>query len=275
MFQKNIESYPVKKMPTWRKLTMAMWRPPVDPSAYGTLDIDMTKANTLLEHLRGKMAQKLTPTHLVLKAVALTMKKYPEINVVLCRNRLYQREHIDIFIQVFFKDAGHADLSGAKVRDADQKTLEQIAEELGGQASQIKKGNDPNLKKTKNLLQILTPCLLKWFLKFLEFLTFDLNWRPKFLKLPPDPFGAVMISNVGMFGLKFGFAPLTPLARAPVVIVVGEITDQAVVQNGEIVARPIMTLGITVDHRVMDGYLAGLTGGYLKELLENPEKLLS
>lgn len=273
MFQKNIECRPLEKMPTWRRLTMAMWRPPVDPSVYGLLEVDMTEANAFLKK-RQEEGEKLTPTHLVLKAVALTMEKYPDINVVIRRNRLYRRNHIDIFTQVFFKEGGHADLSGAKIRDAHQKTLGEIAKELRGQAGEIKKGEDPNLKQAKKTTKHLPPRLLRWMLRFLEWLTFDLNWRPKILKLPPDPFGAVMVSNVGMFGLKLGFAPLTPLTRTPVVIIMGEITEQAVAREGQVTTRSIMNLGITVDHRVMDGYICGLTGGYLKKLLENPERLL-
>lgn len=202
------------------------------------------------------------------------LERFPEINVLIRNNRLYLREHVDIFVQVFLDENSKADLSGAKVRDAHLKSLEAIAKELENQSQKIRGGDDPNLKRSKNLLRFLTPRLLKWAIKILGFIGYDLNLRPDFLKLPPDPFGAVMISNVGMFGLKMGWAPLVPFSRTPMVLVAGEVTDQPVAQNGQVVIKPILNIGVTVDHRIIDGHLGGKVAAYFKKLMENPEGLL-
>ena len=243
---------------------MAVWEKPADPSVYGSMDVDMTK---LLE-LANK---KLTLTPFLVKGVAMTLAKFPQLNVLIRRNRIFVRDHVDIFVQVFSKEGEHPDLSGAKIRDAHQKTLTQIAEEITKQSEKIRSGDDPNLKQAKKMHGFLTPRLLKGSIRFLGWLGYELNISPRFLKLPPDPFGAAMISNVGMFGLKTGFAPLVPFSRTPMVLLAGEITKQPVVENDQIVIKPILTIGVTIDHRIIDGYLGGLAGGYLKKLLEEPE----
>ena len=50
--------------------------------------------------------------------------------------------------------------------------------------------------------------------------------------------------------------------------------DKPVVVNGEIVVRPIMTLSLTIDHRVVDGLAGAKFMQDLKKLLENPISML-
>ena len=275
MLQKNVECRPLKKISSWRRISLSTWDKPRDPSVYGLLEIDMTRALALLEKLKSQTAQKITITHLLIKGVAKTLAQFPEMNVIIRNNRLYLREHIDIFVQIFLEEKGKADLSGAKIRDANQKSLETIAAELENQSQKIRTGDDPNLKRTKSSLRFLTPRLLKWSIKFLEIVGYDLNIRPDFMKLPPDPFGAAMITNIGTFGLKTGWAPLVPFSRTPMILAIGEITDRVVAQNGAVVIRPILNVGVTLDHRIIDGHIGGKAAGHLKKLLEEPEQLTS
>ena len=84
--------------------------------------------------------------------------------------------------------------------------------------------------------------------------------------------GTFTITNVGA---QRGWLN-TSLIRHPEVAIlgVGRIEDRAVVRDGQVVARPIMPLALTFDHRVVDGE-QGL--GFmltLRELLEQPQRLL-
>jgi pyruvate dehydrogenase E2 component (dihydrolipoamide acetyltransferase) len=84
--------------------------------------------------------------------------------------------------------------------------------------------------------------------------------------------GTFTISNTGAWRGAQG----TSLIRPPEVALVafGRIEDRAVVRDGQVVARPIMPMSVTFDHRVIDGE-QGLTFALtLRELIENPERLL-
>lgn len=267
MFSRNAACHPLRKLSTWRQISLATWERPQDPSVYSQLEIDVSR-------IQNQAGEKLTITPFVIKAVAMTLAHFPEINVLIRRGRLYQREEVDVFVQVFVEEKGSADLSGVKIRNPHQKSLTTIAEELSAQAKKIREGKDPNMQQTKQSLKLLTPRLLKWSLKFLERLSYDWNINPSFLNAPQDPFGGAMVTNVGMFGLKTGWAPLVPFSRTPILLLLGAISDQPVVQNGAIVIKPILNIGVTIDHRIIDGYMGGKAAGYLKELLENPEQLL-
>lgn len=271
MFRQNVACKPLKKLSTWRRISLATWNRPQDPSVYGSIDMDMTKGLAFIEQFQKKTGKKLTLTHLLIKGVAKTLAKFPELNVLIRHNRIYTRDHVDIFVQVFSEEKENPDLSGARIRDPHEKSFEEIIEALTKQSQKIRQGEDPNLKTAKNSLYFFPPLLLKWAIHILSYIGYDLNISPSFLKLPPDPFGAAMISNVGMFGLKAGYAPLVPFSRTPMVLVAGKVIKKAVVENDQVVIRPMLELGVTVDHRIIDGYMAGLAASYLKNLLENPE----
>lgn len=88
-----------------------------------------------------------------------------------------------------------------------------------------------------------------------------------------DPFGSAMVTNVGVFGLTVGYAPFFPLARSPIILTLGCIEDRAVVENGAIVPGRVLYLNGTFDHRVVDGYHAGIIAKEMRALLGNPERL--
>lgn len=253
---------------------MAIWKKPSDPSVYGQLEINATALLKRMEEENAKGGDKITLTHLLIKSLALVLARFPEMNALIRRNRLYLRDHVDLFVQVFIEEEEGSDLSGATVRDAHQLSLKQIAEQLSGQSKKIRAGEDPNLKHSKQTLKVLSPRLMKWTLRLLETIAFDWNWNARFLHLSANPFGAAMITNVGVFGLEMGWAPLVPFSRTPLVMTVGTLAEKPVAENGQVVLRPILPLGFTVDHRIIDGFLAGRAAKYLKEIFKNPQEHL-
>ena len=80
------------------------------------------------------------------------------------------------------------------------------------------------------------------------------------------------ISNLGMYGVQ-SFNPVINQPNSAILGVSGMI-DKPVAVNGEIVIRPIMTLCLTIDHRVVDGLAGAKFMQDLKNLLENPISML-
>ncbi|CUI16523.1 dihydrolipoamide acetyltransferase [Candidatus Protochlamydia naegleriophila] len=93
-------------------------------------------------------------------------------------------------------------------------------------------------------------------------------------KLDPQEYkgGSFTISNLGMFGVSEFQAILNPPQAA--ILAVSGIQDVPVVRNGSVVPGKIMTLTLSVDHRVIDGVASAKFLQALKQLLENPALLL-
>ncbi len=84
--------------------------------------------------------------------------------------------------------------------------------------------------------------------------------------------GTFTISNGGVFGSMLS----TPILNPPQSAILGmhKIQERPVVENGEIVVRPIMYLALTYDHRIVDGRSAVTFVTTIKELLEEPASML-
>ena len=84
--------------------------------------------------------------------------------------------------------------------------------------------------------------------------------------------GTFSITNGGTFGSMLS----TPILNPPQSAILGmhNIQDRAVVVNGEVVARPMMYLALSYDHRIIDGHEAVLFLVAIKNTLEDPARLL-
>jgi 2-oxoglutarate dehydrogenase E2 component (dihydrolipoamide succinyltransferase) len=84
--------------------------------------------------------------------------------------------------------------------------------------------------------------------------------------------GTFSISNGGTFGSMLS----TPIINPPQSAILGvhATKDRAVVENGQVVVRPINYLAMSYDHRIIDGREAVLSLVTMKEALEDPARLL-
>ena len=84
--------------------------------------------------------------------------------------------------------------------------------------------------------------------------------------------GTFSISNGGVFGSMLS----TPIINPPQSAILGihATKERAVVEHGQIVARPMNYLALSYDHRIIDGREAVLTLVAIKEALEDPTRLL-
>jgi len=102
----------------------------------------------------------------------------------------------------------------------------------------------------------------------------DMAKRAKEKKLKPNEFdgGTVTISNLGAWGIDSFDAIVNPPQAA--ILSVGGIIQKPVVSNGEIVVGQRMNLGLSCDHRVVDGAVAAGFLNELKRLIEKPSLML-
>lgn len=93
-------------------------------------------------------------------------------------------------------------------------------------------------------------------------------------QLPPNAFGGgtFTLTNLGQYGVD----NFDPIINPPQVAILGSgrIQDRVVAVNGAPAVRPMMTLTLVFDHRALDGAPGAQFLSLVKELLENPARLL-
>ena len=96
--------------------------------------------------------------------------------------------------------------------------------------------------------------------------------KKRTLSLPEVSGSTFTLNNVGSFGGGSG----TPIINHPEVAILafGRIQDKPVVQQGNVIVRPMMPLALSFDHRLIDGAMSGAFLARFKELVENPQQLM-
>ena len=102
----------------------------------------------------------------------------------------------------------------------------------------------------------------------------DLAGRARDGRLRQDELdgGTISVTNLGMYGVEEFAAIINPPQAA--ILAVGAVRDEPVVEDGAVVPGQVMTVTLSVDHRPVDGVAAARWLAALKELLENPLRVL-
>ena len=267
----NLELVKVKKVSTFRKIAIGTWKTVGDPSVYGTLEVGMDRAQDYISRYREVTGKRLTLSHLLAKAVGAALVKVPDANAVLRFNRIYRRKRIGVFFQVAMVDekTDEIDLSGAVIYDVEQKPVGQIIDEFSEKVSTVRKRTDTSLEKTRGLFKRIPYMFLNRFLSIIGFLSFTLNLRLP--GMPRDPFGSVMVTNVGSLGIDQAFVPLVPYSRVPLILAAGAPKRVPVVEDEKVVIRSRMKICASFDHRFIDGVHVSRMAKVITRWLEEPE----
>jgi pyruvate dehydrogenase E2 component (dihydrolipoamide acetyltransferase) len=268
----NLLLHKKKQLSAFRKSALGTWNTPYDPTVYGVLSIKMDEALRYIDAFREHTGKRLTVSHMVAKAIGAVLEEVPDANALLRFNQIYLRDTIGVFFQVVMKDpdTGEIDLSGATIQKPNEKTLEQIIDEFERKVSGVRQGSDQALKTSRDLMARLPSWAVSPLLRATSFLNYTLNLDMTWAGMPKDLFGSVMITNVGSLGLPYALVPLVPYSRVPLLLALGSIEDRAVVEDGELVARKVMDIGATFDHRILDGGHAAKMHQIVSAWMEHP-----
>jgi pyruvate/2-oxoglutarate dehydrogenase complex dihydrolipoamide acyltransferase (E2) component len=265
----NVPLRPHQRSSMWRKMSFANWSDAKDPTVYGRVEVDMAPAMAYAAAETKRTGEKVTPTHMIVRALALGLRDVPPSNVCLRLDRSYERKSVDIFCQIAIPGE-KPDLSGATLRQVDTKTPPEIAKELRDRATLVREGKDKEFGDTRKLMNFFPVFVMRFLLWVVGFLSYTFNLDLRWAGLPKDPFGGAMVTSIGSLGIDEAYPPLVPMSRVSLLLAIGALKERAVVINGEIVIRPICVITATFDHRVMDGFVAGNLTKRVMRYMEDP-----
>jgi pyruvate dehydrogenase E2 component (dihydrolipoamide acetyltransferase) len=186
-----------------------------------TMEIVMDQAEAVRRQLRQSGLQ-VSVNDLVVKAAALALLKFPQLNASYAAEGIRFQSEINISIVLM------PVLPGCQ-----QRTLFEISQEGRRLVERARSGGLGEQEMTG---------------------------------------GTFSVSNLGMFGVTCFSAVIHPSQAA--VLAVGAITETATACSGVLSSAKVMKVTLSADHRVVDGAYAAQFLTELKELLENPVRLL-
>ncbi len=204
------------------------------PHFYLTAAADVTELLAFREALNDTLVSderpKVSVNDFLLRAVAVALRDNPGVNVSFGVDALrhHRRVHIGVAVAV---DAG---LLVPVVRDADRKTVSQIAAETKEMAARGRIGR---------------------------------------LRADEISGGTFTVTNLGMYGIEQFAAVINPPEAA--ILAIGAVTEELRLLDGDVVARQILRITLSADHRAIDGSTGAVFLRDLTSLLENPLRIIA
>lgn len=260
---------PQEMMSTRRRMTIATWRPPHEGVIHGVITVDATNVLDYIERAREVTGEKVTITSFIGAAVGRALALEPTLNGYIAFGKYFHYD--DVSLSFLVQVDGGKQLAQVLVKDIDTLSPAEVAQKLQDGAGHIRTGKDDNFKKSADIASKLPTWALRRVFSLAGFMTVAMGQA--FGGQPPYPFGAAIITSVGMLGVDEAFVPPTPFARVPMYIAVGAIRDMVMAIDGKPEVRKGLTITATLDHRFVDGFQAATVSREFKKFFENPDAL--
>jgi pyruvate dehydrogenase E2 component (dihydrolipoamide acetyltransferase) len=201
------------------------------PHFYVTSEIDMGPALKLRKELNAQLTdeEKITVNDIIVKAVAITLREFPNLNTHFHGDKLVRHKNINIGIAV----AVEGGLINVVAPNADKRSLSDLSV---ANKAMIARAREGRIK-------------------------------------PNDVEGATFtVSNLGAYDVEHFLAIINPPESG--ILAVGSAQEVPVVQDGQITIGVRMKATVSIDHRVSDGAEGAQFMKRLKEVLENPMRIV-
>jgi pyruvate dehydrogenase E2 component (dihydrolipoamide acetyltransferase) len=205
------------------------------PHIYLTIEVDAAPLVALRQELNASFEKlpkpfKLSLNDFIMKATAEAIRLNPAVNASFTGDAIEQYPSVHLAFAAAIPDG----LITPIVRDAQDKTIKQISDEVKALAGKAKEGK-------------LQPSEFQG--------------------------GTFTVSNLGMYGIDQFDAIINP-PQAAILAVANVVKKPVVHESGEIVAGQRLNLTLSCDHRVVDGAVGAAFLRSLRELIEKPAQLL-
>jgi hypothetical protein len=239
-----------------------------ESAVYFEQHLDVSKCLPWLES-RGI---KLFP--LILHALARTLHDRERLNRFTLGRRTYQRN--DVLLSFAAKKAmsDDAPLSTVKRRFARDETFDTLVADLGSGIADARSDKKSQVDKELAVLLKLPGFLLLWLMALLKRL-YAWGLAPRSL-VDTDPlYASAFIANLGSIKIDAAYHHLYEHGTCPLFVTIGQVTQTPAVVDGQLVAKPTITLRYSFDERVEDGLYAARALKMFAERVEDPATWIS
>ena len=245
-----------------------------EAEVYINQKIDVTE---LLEYIKEKNRtgeRKVTMFHCMIAAVARTIKMRPLLNRYLSGKRYYMRRDISMGFTIKKKFLDHAEESLMIYRPKGNDNVCTICDRLSPQIKEAKKEDGgQHVDDLLNIIKKLPKPIMTLFMAFLNFADVH-GLMPKTFSSVDTNYCTVLLSNLGSIKCDAVYHHLNNFGTNGIVITIGEIHKEWMIDDhGEGAVRDVVSIGVTLDERIADGFYFARSLKLIKYLFKNPSLL--
>jgi pyruvate/2-oxoglutarate dehydrogenase complex dihydrolipoamide acyltransferase (E2) component len=262
----------VKNLHPYRQIMQYVMPTRTESAVYINVDLRVERLEAYLEKAKGAFGANVT--HCIVAAVYVALARMPALNRFVVGRRLYQRDGVWLSFSMKRKKQNQAaKLAVVKLRMQEGEDFPSLVARINEQIGQERSGKKTYADKEYDLFNLLPRPVLRGAAAFLRWLDYY-NLLPGSFIHPDSLYTSMVIANVGSLQLPAGYHHLYEWGNSPFFLMVGQIEDRAVIENGVPVAARVLPMKVTFDERVEDGLTAGIGIRAFNAVLGNPERTL-
>lgn len=262
----------LRKIDSMHYIMPLMYPNRCDNEACMNIRIDLTAADAYLAKKNADNPDyKYNLFQMVLTAVLKTIMLRPQMNYFIANGNMYERNEITAAFTVkkVFSDKGGEALARIYAKESD--TIDTIHDEIYRQVSFCRSDKKDQSTASMDVIQKLPGkhligAIARWLDRH--------GWMPASIIATDPYYCSAVLTNLGSLKMDAGYHHLTNWGTNSVFCAIGLMKKRPFYDDdGSVTMRQSVTLSLTIDERIADGYYYAKTIRLLKHLLENPELL--
>ncbi|MBR5152301.1 MAG: 2-oxo acid dehydrogenase subunit E2 [Clostridia bacterium] len=236
--------------------------------------IDVTDLLSYIKEKNATGERKVTMFHCMIAAVARTIQMRPLLNRYISGKRFYMRHEISMGFTVKKRFADHAEETLMIYRPKATENVCAICDRLSPKVSEAKREDKgQGVDDILNIVKKLPKPLMTLFMAFINFADVH-GWMPKTFSSVDTNYCTVLLSNLGSIKCDAVYHHLNNMGTNGIVITIGEIHKEVVLdENANPAVRDVVSIGVTLDERIADGFYFARSLKLIKHLFKNPQLL--
>lgn len=212
--------------------------------------------------------------HVLLAAYVRMLSQHPEINRFISGQKVYARNTIEVVMVVKKEMYSDSPETCIKVEFSPYDTIDDVYEKFNATVeSVVGETEASSFDKLAKLINYIPGLLLRWTVKFLNFLDY-FGLLPRALTRLSPFHGSFIVTSMGSLGIKPIYHHIYDFGNLPVFIAYGKRRRENIIDDdGNVVTRRLVDMKVVTDERICDGYYFANAFKTLKRNVEDPERL--
>ena len=269
----RVEGYKLRTLQPMNRLTAYIMPMRCDACNTFAESFDLEKAEPYCRKMVKAGYTNFSMLHIFLAAYVRLISQRPAVNRFVSGQKIYHRHDIEISMVVKKELTSESPDTSIKVYFDPTDTIYDVYRKFDEVVNAAKATEDNGIDVLMKVLNFIPGLLLRWTVKFLNFLDY-FGLLPRFLtKLSPFH-GTMIITSMGSLGIKPIYHHLYNFGNLPVFLSYGtKRTEYTVNKDGEVEKHRYIDMKVVTDERICDGFYYASAFKLLRRYIENPELL--
>jgi hypothetical protein len=255
--------------PPYRRMMSFLMRGRNESAVYFEQHLDLSRTLPWIAERNASGAARITVFHVVLHSLAWLLHERERLNRFTVRRRTYQRRGVFLSFAAKKQMSDEAPLATVKRRFERDEPFDAMVRALTSDIADARSDKRSTIDKELGILLALPGFLLGFLIGLMKRL-YGWGLAPRSLVDSDPMYASAFVANLGSLKIDAAYHHLFEHGNCPLFVTIGQVNQTPDVVDGQVVARPRVTLRYTFDERVEDGLYCAKSLQLLAQRIEDP-----